>query len=269
MSLRQTLSRTSAYLLSGRTGGAIAEYMVRTGLKGLGVNIDFDMNHSGEALFVKRLLQRMPGLVCADVGANAGKYALCLAANGASQIHAFEPVPATFAALTANTGGQAAIRRINSAVGESDGRMTLHVPAAEKYSTLASRDAAITGLDGVEFKEVEVPICRLDSYCAQQGVSFGFVKIDVEGFELEVMGGARELLAARTPVALQFEFNKHHLHRRHCMLDFIQALPGYRLFRLTATGLHPLGSEEFLDNLYAFQNIVALRADSPLCHELA
>ncbi|MBN1210487.1 MAG: FkbM family methyltransferase [Myxococcaceae bacterium] len=128
-----------------------------------------------------------PGMTVFDVGANIGYLAMYLRRRiGASgQLYCFEPEPTNFAELEAN------LRRnhldnchaVQLAVGATEGTVTFN-----------------PGLNGFVAPEgaagIPVPVTPLDRFIEQRGLPrVDFVKIDVEGFEVDVLGGMSALLS--------------------------------------------------------------------------
>jgi FkbM family methyltransferase len=260
--LRSMGWRVVSPVIGSPLGSKVSEGLLKILFRGIGVNVGHGVDASGEAWFVPRVLECLPGAVCADVGANVGHYSDLLVANGAQRIFAFEPIPPTFARLRENMAHRCDVTALNVALGERIGKVTVHVSTDESASTLASRDSTMASAEtGGDVVSYEVPLVTLDSVCFERNVSFDFVKIDVEGFELEVLRGATRMLRERPPSALQIEFNRHHLRRRHNIGDYFDALPGYTLFRLAPRCLFPLRREHYLSTIYTFQNVVAVRDD--------
>jgi hypothetical protein len=107
---------------------------------------------------------------------------------------------------------------------------------------------------------VQVPAVVLDE--ALDGVErIAFMKIDVEGFELEVLRGARRLLADGVIDCLSFEISKIPLeasgHDARAVFDLL-ASQGYRSYKLDEAGERFVGpfedSEDFYANFYASRN---------------
>jgi FkbM family methyltransferase len=125
-----------------------------------------------------------PGDLLVDVGANVGIYSVLAAkVRGASAV-AFEPVPASLADLKANIGLNgvgATVEVHSSAVGSAKGTVTMTTDRGGANHVLAP-DAKVSG------KTVTVDVVRLDD--ALEGRSPRVLKIDVEGFEAEVLRGA-------------------------------------------------------------------------------
>ena len=107
-----------------------------------------------------------------------------------------------------NTAAHRQVRVIACGAGQNCGRATLYVENLSgqndsflpDFETLA-QNAANANMD----PQVEthlVDILPLDGYCQDNGVSPDFIKIDVEGFEVEVLLGAERLLAERRPILI-------------------------------------------------------------------
>jgi FkbM family methyltransferase len=131
-----------------------------------------------------------PGDVALDVGANAGAYALALGhrVRPGGRVFAFEPAPDTFRGLAAHVrlnGLEDVVVPVRAAAAGFTGRATLSVDGISGENRLD--DAA--GGEPVE-------AITLDDFCAREGISPTFIKIDVEGAELDVLRGARETIRA-------------------------------------------------------------------------
>lgn len=141
---------------------------------------------------LKRFVQ--DGSVVFDIGANTGAYTRFLTdwvgRNGA--VHAFEPVPETFAvlsAVSANLGWSNVILQ-HFAVSNQSGSVTFALPK----DTLGGMYTARIGQANLDEQNITVPTVSLDDYCRINNVQPSFIKIDVEGHELSVLYGAVELL---------------------------------------------------------------------------
>lgn len=143
--------------------------------------------------------------IAVDAGANKGVYTHVLA-DLASHVHAFEPNPKAFRwlnrALPSNTTAHAL------ALSDHDGEAVLYVPqrgggySNQLGSLNAEKAKAPHGAVAIEAR-------TLDS-CAFTNV--GFIKIDVEGYETEVLAGARRTISQSRPVLL-IELEERHMGR--------------------------------------------------------
>jgi FkbM family methyltransferase len=125
-----------------------------------------------------------------------------------------------------------------------------------------SHGAIVRGSDQPT-SETPVEVVTLDNFCRQMNISnIRLLKIDTEGFELEVLKGAKDLISRQAIEIVQFEFNEMNPYTRVFLRDFIEILPGYRLYRLLPAGLLPLEPYVPLEHeLFAFQNVIAVRRD--------
>lgn len=139
-----------------------------------------------------------PGAVCLDVGANVGIYVLQFArwAGPTGKIIAFEPNPGALEILRKHIRmneltGQAEVAPV--AVGATNSEAILYAAEADGMSRLGTPNDAIAK----RVNEIKVPIVTLDSYCKQQGLLPDWLFIDIEGFEIKALIGARELIQSR------------------------------------------------------------------------
>jgi len=140
-----------------------------------------------------------PGDLFCDIGANIGAYTiLASAALGARSI-AYEPTPRSFGDLRANiviNGIEALAEPRNVGVGGESGQLNFTV-------TQDTMNRVVLGTAGAGCQSVEV-VKLDDGLGAETPV---LMKIDVEGWEFEVLRGAPRTLASPTLLALIVELN--------------------------------------------------------------
>lgn len=150
--------------------------------------------------------------VAADIGANLGMFSLALASIGFDIVHAFEPIPDTCERLQANIRRNTELtERIvvnSSAVGAFDGAVTLVLNRRSPgQSKLAGADVQSRVVETIDRE-----IVKLDSYFASPTVlAPAFLKIDVEGFETDVLRGAGNLLGSGKLRFIYIEVIEHAL----------------------------------------------------------
>ena len=167
------------------------------------------------------LMHLRPGDVVFDVGANRGDVSYHLA-GVAGRVFAFEPNPfIEMWDLPAN------VTVIRKALSDRVGTATFYRDTREQ--ALASSLMVLNGMESfVETMTVETN--TLDSFCATAGVVPDIVKIDVEGFEPQVVEGARKTIIARKPLII-FELWESHWRRIHPMVAFLSQY--YHLAKLS------------------------------------
>lgn len=142
-----------------------------------------------------------------DIGANFGYYACMVGAslNQSCSVYAFEPVPSTYIKLCKHIQMNKLRDRVHpiaAGLSNSESTGTLNVPAGNSGASYFTSDVG------------EIPLTTLDHFCEQHQVgSIDVMKIDVEGFELNVLQGGSTMLAKSHPVIL-IEINPRTLRRQ-------------------------------------------------------
>ena len=160
-----------------------------------------------------------PDFQILDVGANIGCTSLLFSDLG-QQVVAFEPLPRTFELLEKNVGlaQKNNITTLPFALGDENG-------SAQMYFLDENRSMAFV-LDRTSRDDrpaAIIKIKRLDDMFPEIGIDrLDFMKIDVEGYELRVLEGAKNTIEQYRPI-VQMEFNSWTLNvqQRICLPDFI------------------------------------------------
>lgn len=175
-----------------RTGPVVVPWiagtrlLVERSMHGATGNLYVGLHELDEMAFALHLLRPTDWFV--DVGANVGSYTVLAAGVAGARVHAFEPVATTFARLSRNVrvnalGDRVALHR--AAVGDRAGSVAMTSRNDATNRVLAPGERPDGALD--------VEVVRLDDALA--GLSPTLIKIDVEGFEAEVLAGAAAVLA--------------------------------------------------------------------------
>ena len=143
---------------------------------------------------IQLLLER--GGCFVDVGANVGAFSLVASEQRSARVLAFEPHPVTFAALRSNIDRNRRdnVELVCAAVGRDEGSVTItNTPGSSTthIATTADRET------------ITVPMVRLDLELAARAIAPLIVKIDVEGFELDVLTGLGAALTGVTVILVE------------------------------------------------------------------
>ena len=163
-----------------------------------------------------------PGWSVVDAGANFGWHAIHMAkwVGPQGRVFAFEPIPGTFSELAANASLNNCrnLEAYSAALGSVEGAVTLFLPGIDLGAGAASQFLDLG-------EKVEVPMRRLDDFLAEKGVDhIDFIKADIEGGELNLLGGAERLLARCHPRILIEIVDIHCRRFGHTPRDVIQFL---------------------------------------------
>jgi FkbM family methyltransferase len=155
-----------------------------------------------------------PDTIVLDVGASLGLWTVPLAKAArevGARVWAFEPYPSNHPWLERNValnGLEDTVTIHRCALGDAVGKARMGIVETEDFQQ--GGNAAIN-LDPESALGVMVPVKRLDDFAIAAPVSA--VKIDVEGYEIRVLRGAKELIARDRPVILG-EFNRYWIEQR-------------------------------------------------------
>ncbi len=145
-----------------------------------------------------------PGSFVIDAGANFGHYALTAAnivgPNGF--VVAFEPHAETYRLLSANAELQTVgnLECVNAGLGDTNGEITLYTdtenPGGHSFFEWNVRRSENSGHS--------VTVWALDNYLKDQAEnrSVDVLKLDVQGFEMNVLNGARQTIETHKPAVL-------------------------------------------------------------------
>ena len=130
---------------------------------------------------------------CLDIGANMGVIGQALITNGYA-VEAFEPQPELAEITKENFSAVGLDFKVhNVAVGASAGVVTMpkvHYSSKGNFGGLSVGQSSIYG-------SYDVPLVTIDSFGY---TDVGFMKIDVEGYEIEVLRGAQETILRCAPI---------------------------------------------------------------------
>ena len=222
-----------------------------------------NIHTNGELHFMHRMV---PGChTVFDVGANIGEWAtLALDINSSLDLHCFEPSHSTYQQLLAKSLPPN-VTCNNLAFGSRQEEKTLYV--FQEFSTMNSlyqRQGLEDGWGIAPPQHTErIWLDTIDHYCWERGIrTIDFLKVDVEGHELEVFIGAREMLSKGQIRYVQFEYGGCYIDARVLLKDvfeFFQSL-GYALYKIYPQSIRLIGRyDQRLEN-FQYQNWIAMRA---------
>jgi FkbM family methyltransferase len=180
--------------------------------------------------------------VYVDIGSNIGT-TVWLFANAAERIYAFEPIPHLYEtirnSIQNNNAGN--IKLVNKALGAGVGSVRMLNNNNSSVVSDAAQDS------------VEIPVSTLDIELESEK-RIDLLKIDVEGFEMKVLEGAKEVIQSRRPrilLELHPGYIKNYGSDVASVIDFLEAR-GYKITYYSF--LHNLRLTRMGQLLKRFQN---------------
>lgn len=203
---------------------------------------DWELRDARDNAYIRSLLryELKQNSVCIDIGAHKGAFLSQFIEFAPNVRHwAFEPIPALAEELRRNFPG-AEVH--NCALSDTEGQTSfLYVPELPGWSGLKLQPYPKT----VKPQNITVNVRKLDNIIPEN-LNISFIKIDVEGAELQVLRGAESLIKRCKPIIF-FECAKiHHTHYSTTpeeVFDFFKKC-GLGVFLMDRTG--PLTAEEFI-----------------------
>jgi FkbM family methyltransferase len=202
------------------------------------------------------------GDVCLDVGANIGLMSLYAAklVGKSGLVYSFEPMPAVFELLRANVHLTrfSNIHAYKLALGSRQGTQPIYA-----HFDVNRGGSSLVDFEGGQ-KIADVNVETIDNFVSSFAKKdIKLIKIDVEGWELEVLKGARGILSQANAPVICIEYSDSHPIQGGVPLDiyrFITSINRYRCFKLEKgksalsklVAIREIGDLPKQDNLFCF-----------------
>lgn len=175
-----------------------SKLLVRRGMLGATGSVYFGLHEFSDMSFLLHLLRNTD--VFYDVGANVGTYTILAASAVGARTVSFEPIPSTYSALVDNVRLNRVdelVRTLNVGVGSQSGEVKFSVEFDVMNHALASDDQTT--------QSISAPVVTIDELASHESPTA--VKIDVEGYESEVILGSLKTLSNKAVKAILIELN--------------------------------------------------------------
>jgi FkbM family methyltransferase len=197
------------------------------------------------------------GAVAVDAGANIGIYSQflsrCVGSTGV--VHSFEPSAENFRRLQSATRKLANVRVSRAAVGEHTGKSTLYL--SDKLNV----DHRTYIAEGDSRHAVPIDIVALDDYF-KPGQRVDLIKMDIQGYELHALRGAKRVLEENPDINLLLEFWPSGLEQAGVHWDeLIETLRGFSMdvTVVRTSGLIPFETRDVQIDISWYVNLFARR----------
>lgn len=162
--------------------------------------------------------------VALDIGANIGNHSVFLS-DYFDEIYAFEPNPITFELLSINSRYSATkqnINVINRALGAQEGKLQFRIDKLNLGGSRIVDNHETKNNELIRHLTVNVQSGDSLEYLSKKDIAL--IKVDVEGHELQVFQGIRQMLAKQRPVILFEQEKKQIADGTSDVIDFLKDL---------------------------------------------
>jgi FkbM family methyltransferase len=223
-----------------------------------GYGIGWNFRNSGEINVINKIYDyysktENQEVVIFDVGSNNGLWSIEVVKKFGNnlKLHIFEPQQKCYCVLIDKFDKTVRINRL--ALGVEEGSMTLFSNhSGSEIASLYEQDVYKGTNKSMQFKET-INVTTIDKYCYEEKIhKINFLKLDVEGNELDVLKGSQLILTSSGIDFLQFEFGVPNLYSRTFLKDFFEILDNkYVIFRIANKRLYRL--DKYSPELEIFQ----------------
>lgn len=241
----------------------VFEYNLNFSLKVLNIGEGHDVNNSGEinavTLFNKLFKDTKRELVVFDVGAHYGEWASMFNANSdhSASIYSFEPSREAYKILTEKIINHFHPENIALSDFNHSSFLSASEPGSVTSRVVENNEKIIKGIcvEKIETK-------TLDDYCLRNNINnIDFLKMDVEGYELKVISGAKDMIDKNRISLIQFEFGAES-DEKYSLKAFFDLLGGkYHIYRLLKKGIYPIKKYKHYFEINTVTNFIAIRKD--------
>jgi FkbM family methyltransferase len=208
----------------------------------------------------RQLLQKalFPGAIVVDAGANIGIYSEFLSryVGPHGVVHSFEPCPDNFMRLHCATRKLPNVCPRRAIVGERSGDTMLYV--SDKLNV----DHRAYAIQGDARRGVQVGMVALDDYF-KPGERVDLLKLDVQGYELHALQGAKRIINENREIKLLLEFWPYGLKQAGASWsELIEMLEGFamNIMLVRAHSLIPFEARNVRTDVNWYVNLFASRS---------
>lgn len=191
-----------------------------------GIPHDKQINIMDEYRATLSLVNKIPkGKTVIDVGGNCGLFSIPVAKDG-FKVFSFEPIKMNVDLLELNKkeNNCETLTIVPKALSNVNENRTIYIPFCSD-NTSFNQDVAVSNMKKKDYVE-EVVVCEtFDKWISEnKDLDVGFIKIDVQGFEKEVLLGMKNFLKDCTNVYIFIEWDANHTERAGSSLNELESI---------------------------------------------
>lgn len=213
-------------------------------------------DYSGELYIIKQLKKDLNNGVIFDVGANVGdwsKFVISEYEDIPHKLYMFEPSLVTFKQLKNNI--TESNKSFLYSIGFGDKKETLQI----FYDNEAQGSASILMKDAKYSEEIQIE--TIDAFSKENNIEkIDFLKMDVQGYEYNILLGAKEMLSSGKIKYIQFEFDEPNIANRIFFKDFWELLHNeFEIYHSLYNGLVKIEKYHYTLENFSCMNYLAVK----------
>jgi FkbM family methyltransferase len=231
------------------------------------MNFSEDFKMTGEKKLIEKL-QKIDIAIALDIGANKGQWARMVLNNTNWSVISFEPQRNVFKILEeCKTTFPHRFDCYNFALGDKNINSFINIhDEATELSFINNDLNNLPLLTGRSTSMEEIAMHRIDDLYTANKIIYekvDFIKIDVEGFEYNVLLGSKLFLNEIKPKFIQIEMNWHQLFIKTPIFEFGKLLIDYDCYQILPSGkiLYKIEVTDPIRNFYQLANFLFVRSD--------
>jgi len=241
------------------------ESLFHFSLRGMNYGNGGDFEESGELnvfSYINNKFKNEKSLIIFDVGGNLGNYSktLSLFFKTKATIHSFEPSKKTFELFKNTTKGFQNIIPNNFGFSDKESCQIIYSNGvASGLASIYHRNLDHLGIS-MDMQE-EIKLSTIDSYCRMNNIDrINFLKLDIEGHELNALNGAKEMIEGGKIDIIQFEFGGCNIDSGTYFQNFFYFLKDkYKIYRILKDGLFEILTYKETYEIFITINYLAVR----------
>lgn len=191
-----------------------------------------------DSLELLELLRPMNPQVIYDIGANVGTWTLLAkAVFPSAMVHAFEPLESHWGEFAERTRSLSRVNLHRIALGSETGQLQMRVPDHSDAASLLPMTEACQKQYALKPEKVTtVTVERLDEFARREHLPApDLLKLDIQGYELEALRGATQIMAGASAVLTEVSFIE--LYKGQCLFHELVTFLAEHGFNVCAFGV--------------------------------
>ena len=241
--------------------GSIDYYLLSFFKNRIGLN-NFDIEKNGEKFIAQAFGKSVDKPIIFDVGANVGNWTeLILDVNEKSCLYLFDANPAICESLEKKFC-EKNVTVTNTLVSNDDEKHDFYISESNNLSGASSMYEHYYLMG--KSNKISIESITIDAFCELNGITrIDFLKADIEGAELSMLEGAKNMIKNQSIGAIQLEYNQTWIKAHSSLKDIFDICEEnqYKLYRIMPNALMSLDYYHYIVDDFNYQNLLMVSSE--------